>query len=335
MKSIITFFLVFAAYSMHAQIPAPDFTVTDTEGNDHTLYADYLDQGTTMVIKMFFVDCPPCNSVAPSVQALYEDWGEGQFDVEFMEVTIRQSDNDAKVQGFKNTHSLTFPGISADGGAIEVFDTLASGNWGPFFGTPSFYVIHPDGTVVSGLNFAGVNGAIESSGATGDGGGTVLTTGFNVSVREAADPSNMLSNVEYFIGDSENLNGTLLPVDLSSYDNVEALIDAFPNINNPSIIFQKNDQHLTNVSTIDISFISKHILGIEIFQEDYKVIASDINGDGSVSALDLGTLTKVVLGLEPFPADSWIFDPPFVELSLDPGNTINLNSEGIKIGNVN
>jgi len=335
MKNVITLFFVLSSFFLAAQIPAPNFTVTDTDGQSHTLYQDYLDQGTTMVLKMFFVDCPPCNSVAPSVQALYEDWGEGQFDVEFMEITIRTTDTDPKVQGFKNTHGLTFPAISADGGAIEVFNTLTSGDWGPFFGTPSFYVIHPDGTVVSGLNFAGVNGAIEDSGAMGQGGGMILTTNFSVSINEAANPANNLSNIEYFIGDSENLNGTLLPITLDDYENIEEILDAYPNISNPSIIFQKNDQHLTNVSTLDISLISKHILGLQIFQEDYKITASDINGDQSVSAADLGTLVKVVLGLEPFPAQSWIFDPPFVELNLDPGNVINYNAVGIKVGNVN
>ena len=130
MKYLSSIVFLFLTQLIFAQIPAPDFTVTDTDGVEHTLYEDYLNNGTTVVLKIFFVACPPCNSIAPSVQSLYEDWGEGDFDVEFMELTNKTFDNDADVIGFKNMHGLTFPGISADGGSIEVVDTLTSGNWG-------------------------------------------------------------------------------------------------------------------------------------------------------------------------------------------------------------
>ncbi|MBK9106499.1 MAG: redoxin domain-containing protein [Saprospiraceae bacterium] len=47
---------------------APDFTVTDIHGQVHHLYADYLNQGKTVVIKIFFTTCPPCNSIAPLME---------------------------------------------------------------------------------------------------------------------------------------------------------------------------------------------------------------------------------------------------------------------------
>ena len=38
---------------------APNFTVTDINGNSHTLY-DYLDNGYTVIMDMSATWCPPC-----------------------------------------------------------------------------------------------------------------------------------------------------------------------------------------------------------------------------------------------------------------------------------
>ena len=56
---------------------APDFTITDYKNKVHNLYADYLDKDKVVVIKFFFVDCPPCNTLAPYVQTAYNRWGGG------------------------------------------------------------------------------------------------------------------------------------------------------------------------------------------------------------------------------------------------------------------
>ena len=39
---------------------APDFTVTDIDGNTHSLYADILDQGKIAVVQIAATWCPPC-----------------------------------------------------------------------------------------------------------------------------------------------------------------------------------------------------------------------------------------------------------------------------------
>ena len=312
--------------------PAPDFTVTDTDGVDHTLYQDYLDNGFTVVIKLFFVACPPCNSVAPDVQAEYEFWGSGQYDVQFIEMTTKQFDNDDDVIGFKNNHGITFPGISSDGGSLETVDLLTSGPWGPFFGTPSFYVISPEGNIASGVSFNGLRSAIEATGAMGPN-MNMPTTSFSISINDAANGLGV-NGVELFISDSENI-GFNTPINLNNYTNVEEILEDYPNINNPSITFRKNDQALDQVSTLDISRITKHVLGVEPFVEQYKYTASDINGDNSISSLDLSALTKLVLGLESFSVAPWVFEPAYIEINTNPGGSINFNATAIKIGNVN
>lgn len=123
---------------------APDFEVTDTHGNVHKLYEDYLDQGKTVMIDLFFVDCPPCNQIAPFMPALYEKYCEGDKDVEFFSITIQGGDDNAKVEGYAEQHGHTFPAISIEGGALEAAQPYTSGEFGNFLGAPTFVVISPD-----------------------------------------------------------------------------------------------------------------------------------------------------------------------------------------------
>ena len=52
---------LFLALSGVAQIgnPAPDFTVTDTHGEEHNLYS-YLENGKVVVLDFFYTTCTPC-----------------------------------------------------------------------------------------------------------------------------------------------------------------------------------------------------------------------------------------------------------------------------------
>ncbi|MBK8549237.1 MAG: T9SS type A sorting domain-containing protein [Saprospiraceae bacterium] len=74
---------------------------------------------------------------------------------------------------------------------------------------------------------------------------------------------------------------------------------------NPS----KNDDVMNGISTLDLVWIQRHILGIESLGSPYTLIAADINKDKSINTLDLVELRKVILGTnEKFPANtSWRF----------------------------
>jgi thiol-disulfide isomerase/thioredoxin len=336
MKTVILACLValFSFQIIEAQL-APDFTVTDVDGVSHSLYADYLDKGTTVMVKIFFVACPPCNNIAPSVQNLYEQWGEGAYDVQFIELSNKLNDDNLDVSNYKSNHGLTFPSVSADGGSVPAQALLTDGTFGPAFGTPLFVVIAPDGTVTFDPPFSQVSDAIAATGATGSETQQELTTSFNLSITNPAINSTPVTDVEYLIGPAENPQQAG-PIDLTQYETVEAILEAYPTLNNPHIYFRKDSDALNNVSAADIALMVKHILGIDPFTESYKVIASDINADNNVSAVDLGVLSKIVLGLQDFPdGNVWQFLPESVELSTSPGNTVNFNVEGIKVGNVN
>jgi len=151
-----TFFILVLTMSLAFGQTAPNFTMTDVQGNEHRLYEDYLDQGKTVVFKFFFSTCGLCHNLAPSMQDLYEEWGEGEYDVEFFAITIDPSDNDGDVEWFDNQHDITYPSISSEGGAIEVYEPFKDDDFGiSEQAAPAAAVIAPDGTVVYDI-FGGI-----------------------------------------------------------------------------------------------------------------------------------------------------------------------------------
>ena len=63
MKKLFTILTICWSLSSFAQLAdgsvAPDFTVTDINGNSHRLY-DYLNNGYTVIIDISATWCPPC-----------------------------------------------------------------------------------------------------------------------------------------------------------------------------------------------------------------------------------------------------------------------------------
>ena len=91
------------------------------------------------------------------------------------------------------------------------------------------------------------------------------------------------------------------------------------------LALQKTDNFQNGLSTLDLVFIAKHILGVDFLDTPIKILASDVNGSGSLTTLDQIGIRKVILGIDLefsgrpawqfFPAD-WVFpDPanPFLE----------------------
>lgn len=146
MKNLYTTVLIIAfAIQISIAQNAPDFEITDTKGKTHKLYEDYLDKGKSVVLDLFFVDCPPCNTLAPLMEPLYQDWGAGEADVQFFSISF--TDANAKIDGFKSGHGNTFPAAGTEGGGPAADDPYSSGQFGQFFGYPTLVVISPDKTV--------------------------------------------------------------------------------------------------------------------------------------------------------------------------------------------
>jgi hypothetical protein len=68
---------------------------------------------------------------------------------------------------------------------------------------------------------------------------------------------------------------------------------------------------LNGITTFDIALMSRHALDIEPFTSPYKLIAGDVNKDGTIDAIDMVTTRKLVLRQIPrFPSNTaWRFIP--------------------------
>lgn len=85
---------------------------------------------------------------------------------------------------------------------------------------------------------------------------------------------------------------------------------AFPTMNvggDYMVVPTRNDNPLNGVSTLDIIQIQRHVLGLELLDSPYKIIAADIDNSGAITALDLIGLRKLILGAhnEFVHVDSW------------------------------
>ena len=124
-----------------------------------------------------------------------------------------------------------------------------------------------------------------------------------------------------------------------------------PFFTNYQVSGTSNSNYLNGVSTLDLVFIQRHILGIEMLDSPYKMIAADINNDKLITAIDLIELRKLILGIYPeLPNNgSWKTVDASQELTLinpwiynESLNINDLNSNmteedfiGVKVGDVN
>ncbi|MFK7983885.1 MAG: T9SS type A sorting domain-containing protein [Saprospiraceae bacterium] len=72
---------------------------------------------------------------------------------------------------------------------------------------------------------------------------------------------------------------------------------------------EKNMNPLNGVSTYDLVLLRKHVLGTELLDNPYSLIAADINKSGSITTFDMVELRKVILQAIPTfeNNDSWRF----------------------------
>ena len=72
-----------------------------------------------------------------------------------------------------------------------------------------------------------------------------------------------------------------------------------------------NDTPAANgVTTLDISLIRRHILGIAALDSPYKLLAADVNCSGSATTVDIAFIRRIILGItNVFPCGLWRFVP--------------------------
>ncbi|MEO1410624.1 MAG: redoxin family protein [Bacteroidota bacterium] len=327
--------------------PAPDFTITATDNQTHQLYADYLNNGKTVVLDIMFTSCPPCNAMAPMLEPLYQDWGAGQQDVVFFSLSDKAFDDNADVADFEATHGLSFHGAGQDGGSLNAVAPYKAGTYGPFNGTPTFVVIAPDGSVTynpRGSNQAAtvdsIDAAIEATGAMRP---VIL---YSVGGQLTDENDQALGNVTVHI----------------SSQNDPTLSDGNGNYQFPtelagttvSIRPEKDDDDRNGVNLLDLVLLQRHMLFIDVFDSPYQYFAADINRSQSILPSDLVLLQRFLLFLdvELTHNTSWRYLPrdftflnPDNPLAINPPDSIvlsNLDANqsnadfiGVKVGDIN
>ncbi|MCC7465254.1 MAG: HYR domain-containing protein [Saprospiraceae bacterium] len=63
------------------------------------------------------------------------------------------------------------------------------------------------------------------------------------------------------------------------------------------VVPERDDNPLNGASTFDLVLISKHILGLEILNSPYKMIAADANRSGSITTFDIVEFRRLILGI--------------------------------------
>lgn len=131
-----------------------------------------------------------------------------------------------------------------------------------------------------------------------------------------------------------NLSGQLSNV-LTTGPDGEYLFEGLQNGYDYSVTPVLEDNAVNGVSTFDLVTITKHILGIELLDSPYKLLAADVNNSQSITTSDLIQIRKLILNIEDDfkNSSSWIFfakdhtfDDPLKPWIGDMSSVININN---------
>ena len=120
-------------------IPAPDFTLTDQFGVEHT-FSDY--KGKTVFLNFWATWCGPCQSEMPDIQALYEKYGSNEEDLIVLGVAgpgLGQEGSTEDIIAFLEEKEYTFPVVMDEGGSLFY--------WYGINAYPTTFMIDADGNV--------------------------------------------------------------------------------------------------------------------------------------------------------------------------------------------
>lgn len=328
MKKVIHFMLLFCTFHL-AATPAPDFTVTDSDGKIHNLYADYIDQNKVVVLEIFFTTCPPCNTHAPYWETLYQNLKmQHAGQVEFFMLTNKSADTNDKVAQYKTSKNLSMPGVGSDGNSFDAIAEFQNNEYGTFIGTPTFIVIAPgSGEVFFDVKSTSPQETMNKISQLAKHLLAPASPGYACSTGNHAgsDMDNMRYRVQTANWDT-SFNAPLLSYSLAQIPRLKTTIPY-------TVSASRNDNHLNGVSTYDMLLISRHILGIAPFTQNWQKTAGDVNRSGSVTTADIVQIQKLILGV----TDTFLLCPSW---TVTPASAQEVNGycvyfQGIKMGDVN
>lgn len=120
-------------------VPAPDFTLVDQFGKEHTL-SEY--KGKTIFLNFWGTWCPPCRSEMPEIQKLYEAYGSNEKDLVVLGIAAPEYGDEGTVEEIKeflSENEYTFPVVMDETG--EMF------YWYGISAFPTTFMIDAEGNV--------------------------------------------------------------------------------------------------------------------------------------------------------------------------------------------
>lgn len=122
--------------------PAPDFTATNMEGQPVHL-SDY--KGRVVLVSIWATWCGPCRDEMPSMETLYKDLKDTDFEILAVSIDAKQGETDAggrpggDLQAFADELGLTFPILHDPSGGIQTtYQTT---------GVPETFLVGRDGLI--------------------------------------------------------------------------------------------------------------------------------------------------------------------------------------------
>lgn len=135
-------------------VSAPDFTLVDQYGNEHTL-SDY--KGKTVFLNFWATWCGPCRSEMPEIQTLYEKYGENEEDLVVLGIAtpnLGQEGSAEDIATFMENQGYTFPTVMDETGFISAMYGISA--------YPTTFMIDKNGNVYGYVTSALTGDIMES-----------------------------------------------------------------------------------------------------------------------------------------------------------------------------
>lgn len=132
---------------------APDFTITDIDGNSRNLYTQ-LAANNIVVLKFFTNWCSICNNTASEVVAIYNNHQAAQDPVVFWALNRDPNETNADAAAFRDNHAIPFPVIGEAYAVAQQYGVIYQ---------PEYYIIRPNKTYVKQSTYSAMETAVQEA----------------------------------------------------------------------------------------------------------------------------------------------------------------------------